>query len=127
MSELDRIVETLDRHEQPATYGAVGGVVGMHHKVVMSGRPRDYRNSWIIDKETHVPTDYKPHEVHPSLSKALQEKRIIETPEDLDEWLSDQAERDWDDQIERDVRAGRLDALVAEAIEEHRAGLTRPL
>lgn len=37
------------------------------------------------------------------------------------------AERAWDEQMERDERAGRLDALMDRAIEEHRAGRTRPL
>ena len=42
-------------------------------------------------------------------------------------WLEEFAERLWDDQIERDERAGRLDALIDKALEEHRAGRTRPL
>jgi hypothetical protein len=42
-------------------------------------------------------------------------------------WFEDYAERLWDEQIERDDRAGRLDALIDRALEEHRAGRTRPL
>ena len=42
-------------------------------------------------------------------------------------WLAEYAERIWDEQIERDERAGRLDALIDRALEEHRAGRTRPL
>lgn len=42
-------------------------------------------------------------------------------------WLAEYAERLWDEQIERDERAGRLDALIDKALEEHRAGRTRPL
>ena len=42
-------------------------------------------------------------------------------------WLAEFAERLWDEQIERDERAGRLDALIDQALEEHRAGRTRPL
>jgi hypothetical protein len=45
----------------------------------------------------------------------------------LREWLAEYSERLWDEQIERDVQAGRLDALIDEALEEHRAGRTRPL
>ena len=33
----------------------------------------------------------------------------------------------WDAEIERDVNAGRLDALVEKARAEHRAGRTKPL
>ena len=43
------------------------------------------------------------------------------------DWLVEYAERLWDEQIERDERAGRLDALIDRALEEHRAGRTRPL
>jgi hypothetical protein len=42
-------------------------------------------------------------------------------------WLVEYAERLWDEQIERDERAGRLDALIDRALEEHSAGRTRPL
>jgi hypothetical protein len=42
-------------------------------------------------------------------------------------WLADYAERQWDEQIERDERDGRLNALINRALEEHRAGRTRPL
>ena len=43
------------------------------------------------------------------------------------DWLAEFAERLWDEQIERDERAGRLDALIDNTLEEHRAGRTRPL
>lgn len=124
MPDLDQILELLERYQQPATYGAVGGVVGVHHKVVMSGRPRNPRNSWVIHKKTRVPTGYVPHEIHPALAEAVRAKGVIETPEDLDEWL---AEQDWDETIERDEHAGRLDFLIDQALEQHRAGRTRPL
>ena len=42
-------------------------------------------------------------------------------------WLAEYAERLWDEQIERDEQDGRLDALIDRALEEHRAGRTRPL
>lgn len=42
-------------------------------------------------------------------------------------WLAEFAERQWDEKIEQDERAGRLDALIDRALEEHRAGRTRPL
>ena len=127
MFPLEQILEKLESHEQPATYGAVGGVVGVHHRAVMLGRPRTYRNSWVINKETHEPTGYQPEEIHPALALAVREKRVIETPEDLDDWLAEQAESDWDRKIERDEHTGRLDHLINQALEEHKAGRTRPL
>ena len=42
-------------------------------------------------------------------------------------WLTEFAERRWDEQIERDERNGRLDALIDKALGEHRSGRTRPL
>jgi hypothetical protein len=43
-------------------------------------------------------------------------------------WLAEYAEQIWDEQIERDERAGRLDALIERALTDHRAGRpTRPL
>jgi len=43
------------------------------------------------------------------------------------DWLAEFTERLWDEQIERDERAGRLDSLIDQALEKHRAGQTRPL
>jgi hypothetical protein len=42
-------------------------------------------------------------------------------------WLDEQAEGEWDAQIEQDERDGKLDALADRALAEHRAGRTRPL
>ena len=42
-------------------------------------------------------------------------------------WLEEQHEQVWDQQIEADLEAGRLDALLAEVDKEHQAGLARPL
>jgi hypothetical protein len=42
-------------------------------------------------------------------------------------WFAEFDARAWDAQIEADANAGKLEHLVAEAIEEHRAGKTRPL
>jgi hypothetical protein len=51
-------------------------------------------------------------------------------PEQIEQvraWLAERTEADWDAQIERDARAGKLDALAERALAEHRAGRTRPL
>ena len=42
-------------------------------------------------------------------------------------WLQNYHDQVWDKQIEDDLEAGRLDKLLAEVDEEHRAGLARPL
>ena len=41
-------------------------------------------------------------------------------------WLIEREEAAWDDQIEQDERAGRLNALAERALTEHQAGRTRP-
>ena len=42
-------------------------------------------------------------------------------------WLDERAEAEWDAQIERDEREGKLDALADRALAEYRTGRTRPL
>jgi len=59
------------------------------------------------------------------------EAAILQLPSDdfrrLADWLQEQAERRWDEQIEADVRAGKLDALADEAIAQYKAGQFRTL
>ncbi len=42
-------------------------------------------------------------------------------------WFAEMDARLWDEQIEADSRAGKLDALISEAIAEHKAGKTREI
>ncbi len=59
------------------------------------------------------------------------ERAIVRLPaRDLDKlagWLEDYRARMWDKQIEEDLEAGRLNALLAEVDEEYEAGLSQPL
>ena len=41
-------------------------------------------------------------------------------------WLTEREEAEWDERIEQDERAGRLDSLIDRALSEHRAGRTTP-
>jgi hypothetical protein len=41
-------------------------------------------------------------------------------------WLQEYRQRAWDKQIEDDLAAGRLDAIIAEANDEYRQGLAQP-
>ena len=46
---------------------------------------------------------------------------------ELSEWIINQHdENEWDRQIEKDIRGGRLDKLAQEAVEDLKAGRTRP-
>lgn len=42
-------------------------------------------------------------------------------------WLAEFTEQLWDERIEDDEQAGRLDASIDEALDEHRSGRTYPL
>jgi hypothetical protein len=45
----------------------------------------------------------------------------------LSDWLDEYKADLWDQQIEADAKAGKLDKLAAQALAEHKAGLTKPL
>ena len=59
------------------------------------------------------------------------EKRVLDlTPQDLAQfraWFLEFDARAWDQQIEADLKAGKLDALIAEARAEFKAGKAREL
>ena len=42
-------------------------------------------------------------------------------------WLGDYLNEEWDKEMERDARQGRLDYLAGEAIADYRAGRCKPL
>ena len=46
---------------------------------------------------------------------------------ELRTWFDNYAAQMWDKQIEKDLKAGRLDALLAEVDQEYEAGLGQPL
>ena len=51
-------------------------------------------------------------------------------PQDVEKlavWLTDYRNREWDEQIERDLDEGRLDSFLAAAEAEYQAGKARPL
>jgi hypothetical protein len=45
----------------------------------------------------------------------------------LADWIADYRAELWDRQMEKDVAAGKLDKLAAEALADHMAGRTKPL
>jgi hypothetical protein len=50
-----------------------------------------------------------------------------EQVEQVRAWLNEQFDAEWDAQIERDERVGKLDRLADQALAEHRSGKTNPL
>jgi hypothetical protein len=60
----------------------------------------------------------------------LEQKVQALSPEELArfrEWFLEFDWAAWDRQLERDVRAGKLDALAEKALRDHAAGKTKPL
>jgi hypothetical protein len=59
------------------------------------------------------------------------ESAILQLPlaerAELAAWLDELQAQAWDEQIERDLKAGRLDHLIQQAKEEIAAGRYRPL
>ncbi len=59
------------------------------------------------------------------------ESAITQLPADelakLRDWFEQFASQQWDAQIERDAKAGKLDRIAEKAREDHKAGRSRPL
>jgi hypothetical protein len=59
------------------------------------------------------------------------ESAITRLPADelakLRDWFEQFASQQWDAQIERDAKAGKLDRMAEKAREDHKAGRSRPL
>ena len=86
---MDQILDTLDQARQRATYGAVASVLGKSPRVLMSGRDRDLRHSWVVSRKSGQPTGYEADQMHPELTRS---DRVIETREELEKWLATRAE-----------------------------------
>jgi hypothetical protein len=59
------------------------------------------------------------------------EQAILQLPaaefRQLSRWLGEIDQSRWDEELERDVAAGKLDEMGEEALREHRAGQTRKI
>ena len=82
---IDSILDQLETFHQRATYGAVAGVVDSSPRSLMIGRERNQQSSWIVSRQTGLPTGYTPEQTHPELAER---ERILATPEELRAWLS---------------------------------------
>ncbi len=85
MYALDDVLNQLSRYRQRATYGAVGELVGQPPMFLMNGRPRDAHNSWVVSKETRLPSKYEKYQMHPDLESR---PMVLETREELAHWLA---------------------------------------
>ena len=60
------------------------------------------------------------------IENALQTLRVDDAWKVAD-WLQHYLDEKWDNQIDADIAAGRLDRLADQALEDHRAGRVKPL
>jgi hypothetical protein len=93
---LHGIVAHLDAQKQRATYGAVAELVGVLPRGLMSGRPKSFKDSWIVagtngqGSRRGWPTGYTKNQIHPECYRQILEgvDDIIDTGEALKQWLS---------------------------------------
>lgn len=83
--QMDHILDVLQNARQRATYGAVAAVLSKSPRVLMKGRERDQRHSWVVNHNSKLPTGYKDEELHPELTAKAE---IIETGEELQRLLA---------------------------------------
>ena len=81
---LDQIVDLLDQHGQRATYGAVARLVGHSPRSLLKGRDRVRRYSWIVNRESGLPTGYADDQIDPRLRES---GPVIATDAELRRWL----------------------------------------
>ena len=81
---MDQILDALQSGRQRATYGAVAAAVSLSPRVLMKGRTRDPRHSWVVNRQSGLPTGYKDEELHPELTA---KPEVLETREALENWL----------------------------------------
>jgi hypothetical protein len=83
---LDEILDVLQRHHQRASFGAVAGILGRDPRSLFDGYMRTPGTAWVVNKSTGLPTGTKENDYPAGL---LQNKHIIDTPDELRLWLRD--------------------------------------
>jgi hypothetical protein len=84
MLSLDEIVEVLDQRGQRATYGAVAKLLDQSPRSLLKGRDRGRQYSWIVNRNTGLPTGYAEDQIDPRLRES---GPVIGTDVDLRTWL----------------------------------------
>jgi hypothetical protein len=77
-ARLSEILDFLNDRKMRAHYGAVAGVLDVTPRSVgtMLGE-HSPRASWVVAKESNMPTDYEAEDQHPELQRT---SLIIQTP-----------------------------------------------
>lgn len=81
---VDQILDALERGRQRATYGAVASAVQVSPRLLMKGRTRDRRHSWIVNRTTGLPTGYEVDDLHPELQA---HPDVLATGQQLAAWM----------------------------------------
>ena len=81
---LDQIIDLLDQRGQRATYGAVARLVGHTPRSLLKGRDRGRRYSWIVNRESGLPTGYTDEQIDPRLRES---GPVISDDAELRRWL----------------------------------------
>ena len=71
-ASLSEIIQFLNHQQVRATYGAVAEVLGVIARSMgarLGGAAHNREASWVVSKETELPTDYAEHEMHPALRR----------------------------------------------------------
>lgn len=85
MTSLDEIINLLDHHGQRATYGAVAQLLGESPRSLLKGREREPRASWIVNRQTGLPTGYQNDQLDPRLTDSAP---VLESADELRTWLT---------------------------------------
>lgn len=100
---LDRIVDLLDQHGQRATYGAVARLVGHSPRSLLKGRDRGRRYSWIVNRETGLPSGYAEDQIDPRLPAS---GPVLANHAELQAWLANRSDANGNADEMRDTQAG---------------------
>jgi len=82
--DLKDILDLLNSFKQRATYGAIAKILGTSARSLMSPYPRKPRYSFVVRKNTHLPTGYVATEMHSNL---LDRPHVLDDEQSLRAWL----------------------------------------
>lgn len=91
---LDDLILRLNQQRQRATYGAIAGLLGgVTATELMSGRPRNRSNSWVVAATGSgygKPSHYKEDDIHSECRRQIAERQndFISDSKILGAWLS---------------------------------------
>lgn len=86
--KIEDLAARLNKHEQRATYAAVGAIVDRPARSMMHGLAKAHQNSWVVAKATGKPSGYSADQMDPRLPGCGQP---ISDSGDLAKWLRNHA------------------------------------